>query len=439
MMIWHSFPVTLLVLAAAVAHPAGMLRGQDEPESERFTVTVDEATGVSTITLPAENGRVAWSDVIRALARSGRLDDAALQALPSGQLDLGDPRGRLGLIALNLVLPPEITVTVLRSDADTGAEPALQITIDEPGLESRVRSIQKRIRERAADDAGTEYGLTLDEDWERFPSDQAVVVLIHGYNSTPDSLDALHKAVHEAGHPVAVFAYPNDGPLDESAALLCVELREFAANHPERRLDIVAHSMGGLVARAVIEDPELNPGNVRRLIMVATPNQGSQLACFPGGLDCVEHLATRSADGLPGLFRDAAADGFNESCHDMRPASRFLKQLNARERNADVRYSLLIGTDGPLTPESLAELQSVLDRAAAENPVAGLLAPRYGPPDDLDEVLEDAGDGAVAVKRARLEGVTDTVLLAFSHLTITRGSETENGRVLLDAILTRLE
>jgi hypothetical protein len=104
-----------------------------------------------------------------------------------------------------------------------------------------------------------------------------------------------------------------------------------------------------------------------------------------------------------------------------------------------VRYSLLIGTDGPLTAESLGELRSVLDRVAAENPVASLLAPRLGPPDDLDEVLVDAGDGAVAVKRARLEGVEDTVLLEFSHLTITRAAESENGRALLEAILTRLE
>jgi pimeloyl-ACP methyl ester carboxylesterase len=438
-MLHHSLPIAVLVLAMAVALPTVSLLGQDEPESDRFNVTVDAETGISTITLPAENGQVAWSDVIRALARSGRLDDAVLLALPSGQLDLSDPRGRLGLIALNLVLPPEITVTVLRGDADTECEPALQITIDEPGLESRVRNIQKRIRERAADDAGTEYGLTLDEDWQQFPPDKPLVVLIHGYNSTPASLDELHDAVRAAGHPVGVFAYPNDGPLDESAALLCVELREFAADHPERRIDIVAHSMGGLVARAVIEDPEQDPGNVRRLIMVATPNQGSQLACLPGGLDCVEHIATRPEDGLPGLFRDAAADGFNESCHDMRPGSRFLKDLNARERNRDVQYSLLIGTDGPLTPEALAELRSVLDRAAAENPVAGLLEPRFGPPEDLDEVLVDAGDGAVAVKRATLEGVEDTVLLEFSHLTITRASESDNGRALLDAILSRLE
>ena len=440
-MLRRHFLLTMLWLAAAVVLPMSRLPGDDEREPERFSVAVDEATGVSTITLPSADGRVAWSDVIKALARSGRLDDAALEALPSGHLDLDDPRGRLGLIALNLVLPPEISVKVLPADADAGMGPALQIRIDEPGLEERARDVQRRIRERAAEDGdeSDKYGLTLDDDWQRFPAEQPVVLLIHGYNSTPASLEELHRAVHEAGHPAAVLAYPNDGPLDESAALLSAELQEFAGEHPERRIDIVAHSMGGLVARCVIEDPELDPGNVRRLIMVATPNQGSQLACLPGGLDCVESFGTRPEGGLPELFRAATADGLNESCHDMRPGSRFLRELNARERNANVRYSLLIGTGGPLTAESLAELRTVLDRAAAGNPVAALVAPRLAPPDDLDELLADAGDGAVAVDRAQLEGVEDTELLGFSHLTITRASESDAGRALLEAILKRLE
>jgi hypothetical protein len=193
------------------------------------------------------------------------------------------------------------------------------------------------------------------------------------------------------------------------------------------------------VVRAVIENPELDPGCVRRLVMVATPNHGSQLACFPGGLDGGEHLAHPPEGGLPVLFRDAAADGLNESCDDMRPGSRFLKELNARERNGDVRYSLLIGTGGPLTPESLAEIRRILDSAGAENPLARLLKPRLGEPfDDLAEVLVDEGDGAVAVKRARLEGVDDTELLNFSHLTITRAFDTADGEALLEAILTRL-
>lgn len=426
------------VLTAFACAPS--LRADDAAQTERFSVAVDDESGITTVTVPAENGSIAWSDVIKALARSGRLDESVLQVLPTGQIDLNDPRGRLGLIGLNLVLPPEISITVVRSDP--AAEPALQITIDEPGLERRARDIQRRIRERAiADgDAADKYGLTFDVDDEETGGERPVVLIIHGYNSSAAALSELQAAVREAGHSVAVFTYPNDGPLDESAELLSAELRVFATEHPGRDVSIVAHSMGGLVARALLENPELDPGNVRRLIMVATPNHGSQLACFPSGLDAGDHLGMPPEDGLPGLFRDATADGLNESCLDMRPGSDFLKSLNARERNSAVRYSLLIGTGGPLTNESLAEIRRILDSAAADNPLAQLLRPRLREPlDDLDEVLVDEGDGAVAVKRARLEGVDDTELLEFSHLTITRAFDTPAGQALLAAILTRLE
>jgi hypothetical protein len=144
--------------------------------------------------------------------------------------------------------------------------------------------------------------------------------------------------------------------------------------------------------------------------------------------------------GLDGLFRNAAADGLNEACEDMRPDSRFLKKLNAGERNPQVRYSLLIGTSGPLTEEGLTEIRSTLRAAARRDRIARLLAPRIEEPlSDFDEVVRDKGDGAVAVKRARLDGVEDTVLLPFSHLTITRRASEPEARELMDAIVARLE
>lgn len=407
-----------------------------ETGEERFSVERDEESGITTLIVPADDGMVAWSDVIRALARSGRLDEEALQSLPSGQIDLKSRRGRLGVAGLNLLLPPEVTVLVI--DRESGR--ALRITIDEPAMEERIRTVQRSIRERIVDEDGARYGLTLDEDWQAFDSARPLVVLIHGYSSTPESLAELHASVCEAGYPTTVFAYPNDGPIEDSAALLAADLRDFAGQHPAREISIVAHSMGGLVARAVIENPELDPANVGRLIMVATPNQGSQLACLPGGLDACEHLLRRPEDGLGGIFREAATDGFNEACHDMRPGSRFLRELNARQRNPRVRYSLLLGTAGPLTPESLAELQSALHASAARNNLARLLAPRADEQlSDLDEVVIELGDGAVAVERGRLDGVEDTVLLEFSHLTITRATDSPQGRELLNAILSRLE
>jgi hypothetical protein len=57
----------------------------------------------------------------------------------------------------------------------------------------------------------------------------------------------------------------------------------------------------------------------------------------------------------------------------------------------------------------------------------------------MEELLNGAGDGAVAVKRGRLEGVDDTVLLPITHLAVTRKLESESSRDLLEAIVARLE
>ena len=40
--------------------------------------------------------------------------------------------------------------------------------------------------------------------------------------------------------------------------------------------------------------------------------------------------------------------------------------------------------------------------------------------EDLDEVVEGKGDGVVSVKRGRLEGVDDTVVLKFGHARVLR-------------------
>jgi hypothetical protein len=38
---------------------------------------------------------------------------------------------------------------------------------------------------------------------------------------------------------------------------------------------------------------------------------------------------------------------------------------------------------------------------------------------DIDELVEGKGDGVVAVERGRLEGVADTLVLPFGHLSVT--------------------
>ena len=171
---------------------------------------------------------------------------------------------------------------------------------------------------------------------------------------------------------------------------------------------------------------------------VATPNQGSHLAFLPGGFDLFEHLVKRDPDA--GRFAASWQDGLNEARGDLRPDSKFLRTLNARKRNADVRYSLVLGNDAALSESSVAQLTSLLKQAQEKSKTLQLASPRLDPIlTDPAEFTDGEGDGVVAVKRGRLDGVEDTIVLSFCHNAITGKLDSEAELKLLRAIEERLE
>ena len=56
----------------------------------------------------------------------------------------------------------------------------------------------------------------------------------------------------------------------------------------------------------------------------------------------------------------------------------------------------------------------------------------------LDELITGKGDGPVAICKGRLNGVKDTVLLNFEHLTVTGPTETSAIREVHEVVLDRL-
>ena len=58
---------------------------------------------------------------------------------------------------------------------------------------------------------------------------------------------------------------------------------------------------------------------------------------------------------------------------------------------------------------------------------------------DLDEIVNELGDGAVAVKRGKLEGVTDTTVLHFSHMAVTKDDPSPVALQIRELVVQRLK
>jgi hypothetical protein len=197
--------------------------------------------------------------------------------------------------------------------------------------------------------------------------------------------------------------------------------------------------MGGLVVRALIEDPGLDPRNVRQLIMVAPPTHGSILARFGFALDLAEHIANPERRKEIGLLSAMVEDGLSEATGDLVPGSPFLARLNDRDRNDEVQYTVFLGTKGLVDEQRMSEIRKRVAAAGLNNRWTQFFGPKvHGWLEDLDEVVEGRGDGVVAVKRGLLDHVEDTVVLHFGHMGVLRAHFSDDVTKVHEGIYARL-
>jgi pimeloyl-ACP methyl ester carboxylesterase len=186
------------------------------------------------------------------------------------------------------------------------------------------------------------------------------VVLLHGIARTSASLRKLERALQASGFATLNIDYPSR---KKAIAALADDIHPAISGFAERDapLHFVAHSMGGLVARAYI--PKHRPARLGRVVMLGTPNSGSEVADLLSG-----SRLYRTFYGPAGL--------------ELTTAIRALPTV-------DYPVGVIAGN-------------RFID------PVAGLL------------VLPKPNDGRVSVQSAMLAGMTDHVVVKASHTGLPR-------------------
>jgi triacylglycerol lipase len=205
--------------------------------------------------------------------------------------------------------------------------------------------------------------------------DRPVVLILHGIWRTRLSMRRLEAALRRAGYEVINRTYP---ALRLPIPLIAEDVARLLEPYRDRAVSIVAHSMGGLVARAYLG--RYRTDNVRRLVMIATPNQGAWLAA---------HLHAHRRLG---------------------PMYRLLFAANAAQ----------------LLPEAVKGLPLPCCEF-------GVIAGGTGRDCGFARYLPGDNDGTVCVTETHLPGEADFVLVPHSHAFIM------NGRATIDAVLRFLE
>ena len=305
---------------------------------------------------------------------------------------------------------------------------------EEKALRRQLReTVKEKFPERAAELSKT-FGLFLFEgDREgsaREAPDRRSVILIHGLDDPGQVWLNLAPELVKDNFNVWMMRYPNDQPIVESARLFFEALQALKQRGIDR-ISIVAHSMGGLVSREILTRPELEYNRsaknqqvpvVAALIMVGTPNHGSQLArlrVFTEMRDQWIRLTRGEANWLAGIL-----DGAGEAKIDLLPGSQFLTELNGRPHPEGVDMMIIAGVTSPWSESDINRWVKDLRQKVPDDKQNWV--DEFGK--NMIALTHGLGDGLVTVESTRLEGVPHRTVEG-THLSMIRNIASDSRRM----------
>lgn len=177
---------------------------------------------------------------------------------------------------------------------------------------------------------GSKGKITL-KDLSEITSKDKVLLFIHGWTSSPIAcwssfITGLDPLVKEAGYTkYLTMGYNTSMPIEKNGELLSLYLQ----NKLNRaKIDIVAHSMGGLVARSALEN--YGKGDlVQNLITLGTPHKGSPMAIIKYGLETFSSAVLKEYGELDeyGRFVIKMYNDGSQGFQDLYTESDFIKRL----------------------------------------------------------------------------------------------------------------
>jgi pimeloyl-ACP methyl ester carboxylesterase len=377
------------------------------------------AAATRTVEVPiTQSGDIQMLEVLSALARAGGVT-----------LDRPGADLRLSTVGLARGLTKSLLADALGPEVEIAFRPgAMTLTIDDAILgRERRGDWLARLNELAdkAEEAARRrqsYGMHALESYRPGNPGRPTICLVHGLNSSSGGFVHMIPWLQQAGFGIVVYDYPFNQRLEDSCASFARDWAAFRREHADGRpWAIVAHSMGALVARSLVESHAIPAHDVASLILIAPVNQGSQLAKVQTVVQLMNGLQAAGGKKTASAMAQLS-DGLGAAANDLLPGSAFLRRLNSLPRRPGVRYHILAGDSGFVTREMRAQLETRIEVMTRNAGFFGKLAQAATAdlPDLLDELTDGTGDGCVTVKRTRLDGVDDHVTIHANHAELIR-------------------